>query len=95
MRCGECLPEEVKRKTTGGEGREVKRLGDPRRPTEMEVEDHERTHLPFRNWCSHCVNPRARNAPHRSGAEEPMEEVKAPRVSIDYFPMSKEDEESS
>ena len=29
--------------------RKVQRLGDPRRPTSAEIEDHNRTHLPYRN----------------------------------------------
>mgnify|MGYP001254926542 CR=1 FL=1 len=84
MRCDECLPEEVKRKTTGGDGREVKRLGGPRRPTEMEVEDHERTHLPFRNWCSHCVKGKGKDLDHRKSIEE---ERGLSEYSFDYcFP---------
>ena len=27
----------------------------PYTPTKAEVEAHEVTHLPYRNWCSHCV----------------------------------------
>ena len=33
----------------------VKEILDPRRPTVKEVELHNRTHLPYRNWCPHCV----------------------------------------
>ena len=36
------------------EGKFVKRLIDPRLPTEEEVAHHELTHLPFRNWCPVC-----------------------------------------
>ena len=43
-------PEKVE---SGGDVRLVVGLGDPRRPTETEVRDHERTHLPYRNWCRH------------------------------------------
>ena len=46
VRCDEGAPQRI---GAGGDEREVKRLGDPRRPTEAEVEDHERTHLPYRN----------------------------------------------
>ena len=31
-------------------------------PSEAEVEQHELTHLPFRNWCRHCVRAKARKA---------------------------------
>jgi len=37
------------------EGKFVKRLIDPRLPTEEEVAHHELTHLPYRNWCPVCV----------------------------------------
>ena len=37
-------------------------------PTPQEVKDHERTHLPFRSWCKHCVFGRAKNeSPSQSG----------------------------
>ena len=67
-----------------------------REPTKAEKEDHERTHCPYRSWCKHCVKSRARNSPHRDSApEEPLEEIKVPRVHMDYFFMSREDEEAS
>ena len=31
--------------------RQIRKLVDPRKPTREEVEDHNRTHLPYRNWC--------------------------------------------
>ena len=42
------------------EGRFIKRLIDPRLPTEEEVEHHKRTHLPYRNWCPECVKAKGR-----------------------------------
>ena len=27
----------------------------PRQPTQEEVDEHMATHLPFRDWCPHCV----------------------------------------
>ena len=50
--------------------RKVVRLGDPRRPSEGEVQDHERTHLPYRNWCYHCVGGKGRDLDHRRAVEE-------------------------
>ena len=39
-----------------GENSEVRK---PRRkPTKKEVEEHEVTHLPYRNWCWACVQGR-------------------------------------
>ena len=30
----------------------------PKGPTPKEVEEHEETHLPFRNWCEVCIAAR-------------------------------------
>ena len=35
--------------------RNPRKLLDPQLPTEKEVEEHNLTHLPDRNWCPHCV----------------------------------------
>ena len=42
------------------EGKFVKRLVDPRLPTEDEVAHHELTHVPYRNWCPVCVKAKGR-----------------------------------
>ena len=34
-------------------------------PTLAEREEHERTHIPCRSWCRHCVAARASNPAHR------------------------------
>ena len=68
----------------------------PKDPTRKEREEYELTHMPFRSWCEDCVKPRARNAHHRKKAPaDPLEEVKVPRVHMDYFFMSREDEPAS
>ena len=62
----------------------MKRLGDPRMPTAKERADHETTHLPFRNWCYHCVRGKGRDLDHRKGIEE---ERGLSEYSFDYcFP---------
>ena len=76
---------------------EVKKNRIVHTPTRMEVEDHERTHCPFKPWCRHCVRGRAMNAQHRQkadGVEDEDGDHKVPRVSLDYFFMSKRDEEA-
>ena len=53
-----------------------------RPPSDAERRAHCRTHLPFRSWCSICVQGRAADAPHRRGLraqEEPQD-----AVSFDY-----------
>ena len=42
-----------------------KRIRDIRTPTQEEAERHNLTHLPFRNWCPHCLRGRGKEAPHR------------------------------
>ena len=76
--------EDVERLKAAKDERVVKEMGDPRRPTQKEVEDHERTHLPYRNWCSVCVRAKGKDADHRRdvGKERGLSEY-----SFDYvFP---------
>ena len=44
--------------------RTMKKARDPKLPTEEQVEEHNKTHLPFRSWCPHCIRGRGMNAPH-------------------------------
>ena len=41
---------EVERKGKEGDNAIIKKLMDPREPSEQEVEDHELYHVPYRNW---------------------------------------------
>ena len=43
----------------------MKTILDPLKPTEKEVEDHNRTHMPYRNWCPHCIRAKGRDMDHR------------------------------
>lgn len=50
-------------------GRKGKEIGDPRRPTIAEIEEHEGSnHCPYRNWCGVCVRARAKDMDHRADA---------------------------
>ena len=35
--------------------RKTKRMLDPKLPSQEEVRQHCLTHMPYRNWCAHCV----------------------------------------
>ena len=35
----------------------------PRTPSKKEVDDHNRTHLPFQNWCEACIKGRGIGRP--------------------------------
>jgi hypothetical protein len=61
------------------------------RPSNIEVEEHERTHVPFRSWCPHCVKGKAKSHPHWNKKEE--EEYGIPTISWDYFYMKDEEED--
>ena len=53
--------EEPSRAEAAEDARRVKQIGDPRQPTEADVEEHERSnHCPYRNWCGVCVMARAK-----------------------------------
>ena len=52
-----------------GDSREMRRLVDPRRPSQEEVDEHELTHLPYRNWCPICVKAKGKELNHRKSIE--------------------------
>jgi len=69
-----------------GDVRHMKKLIDPKLPSKEEVNAHEMTHLPFRNWCRHCVKGRGVETPHRKSERD---ERGIPEVHVDYaFPTS-------
>ena len=50
------LSEEKEEETEAGEEEcGVVKMLDPRQPSEEERRNHNLTHLPYRNWCEHCV----------------------------------------
>ena len=78
------------------EGQQPKVMRAPKAPTKAEREEHEATHLPFRSWCTHCLRGRGRNKPHqRQVVDEEIDKLKVPKISMDYFFMSQEDEKAS
>ena len=40
------------------------RAGPRSKPTQREREEHEATHVPFRDWCAHCMMGRGRTHHH-------------------------------
>ena len=66
--------------------RNPRKLLDPKLPTKKEVEDHNLTHMPYRNWCPYCVAGKGKSAPH-------FKHVRAdglPELHLDYCFMSTE-----
>ena len=54
------------------------------RPSAKEVEEHERTHIPFRIWCEHCIMGRGKEDHHRTRDDSKQEGF---RISWDYMYM--------
>ena len=52
-------------------------------PTKQEKDEHERTHVPFRSWCEHCVRGQASEDKH-STVKGVNAEEEIPRVILDY-----------
>ena len=63
------------------EAAEPKVVTKPCKPSAAEVEAHNATHIPFRNWCEICVRGRAQDMGH---ASKPKEASGVPKVLLDY-----------
>ena len=57
-------------------------------PTEQEVRDHELAHLPYRSWCTHCVNGKALE---RASTSDGHQAGCIPCVCADYIFMGQQD----
>ncbi len=74
------------------EGAVPKRIANPRAPTKHEVEQHNLTHVPFRNWCPSCVRGKSTNSHHATKTETLGDELKTiPTIGMDYWYMGEED----
>ena len=45
--------------------RVVKKILDPMLPSRAEVREHDLTHLPYRNWCPHCIKGKGKEMGHQ------------------------------
>jgi len=69
-----------------GDVRLMKKLVDPKLPSKDEIEMHNMTHLPFRNWCRHCIKGRGVEAGHFKSVRD---EGALPEIHVDFcFPGS-------
>ena len=64
------------------EGRINKGFTLPKMPEWEVIENHNLTHVPFRDWCVHCIRGRAVNLAHCTKCKEQQE---APVISMDYM----------
>jgi hypothetical protein len=67
------------------------RKADPREPSKEEREDHEKTHIPFRNWCRHCIRGRGKEEACRKVERDPEK----PEVHMDFMFMGEEKSEKT
>lgn len=81
--------------TEEADGRKAVGRAGPKMPTNVDQEERAWAHCPYRSWCKHCVQARARSSPHRvgeevrKGAEKGVGSAKVPRVAMYYFPCPK------
>ena len=77
----------------GEEARVPKIRRAPRGPTQLEREQHEALHLPYRDWRGHCVRGAGEKTPHRRKGFETEDEKrnKVPRMVLNYHFMSTRD----
>ena len=66
------------------EAHDVKLKRSPNLPNSDEVDKHDATRYPYRNWCKICVEAKAREDPHPRGHGGQDEETGLPTVSMDY-----------
>ena len=69
----------------GDEARVPKIRRAPRGPTQLEREQHEALHLPYRDWCGHCVRGAGEKTPRRrKGFETEDDKKKVLRMVLIY-----------
>jgi len=62
---------EVDRLKATDEGNQfVKKMIDPRLPSQRDVEEHNLTHLPYRNWCPVCVKSKGKEMWHTTANDK-------------------------
>ena len=65
------------------------RAGPRNKPTQRESEEHEATHVPFRDWCVQCMMGRARTH-HHVAKQKSEDQSRRPVIAMDYFFMRME-----
>ena len=65
------------------------RAGPRNEPTQREREEHEAAHMPFRDWCAHCMMGRGRTH-HHIEKQKSEDESRRPIIAMDYFFMKME-----
>ena len=66
-----------------GEAQALRAVRAPYTPSAREVEAHELTHCPPRQWCDHCVKGQSKDVPHAT-IKGDLSESSIVRVMMDY-----------
>ena len=82
--------EEEDQEVEHGMRRTVKKL-DPKTPSRGEVDEHNMTHIPFRNWCRHCVRGRGKE----EACKRREKELDGYEVHMDFMFMGDEGSEKT
>ena len=69
----ECQPCEAERVSPNRGPDHLKKMIDPKLPTQKEVDEHYLTHLPYRNWCPICVKSKGKEMDHRDASRRSRE----------------------
>ena len=59
------------------------KIKDPILPTQAEVEEHEKTHMPYRNWCCHCIRGKGKSADHNKQKKDGEHTIT--EIHLDYL----------
>ena len=82
----ESICEELENKAEAAEESEeaveAKPAMTPYQPSQEEIDRHMLTHVPYRNWCPHCVRGKAKGGAHRKAHSS---ENEIPTISLDYM----------
>jgi hypothetical protein len=70
--------------------RTTHKIQDPKEPNMEEVEEHNKTHLPFISWCRHCVRGRGKKMAHYKNKDK--DKMGMHEVHFDFFFMGMEGE---
>ena len=60
------------------------RAGPRNKPTQKEREEHEATHVPFRDWCAHCMMGRGRTH-HHVAKQKSEDQSRRPIIAVNYY----------
>ena len=66
--------------------RKPEKMLNPLAPTRAEREEHQKSHLPFRSWCQHCVAGKGKEADCKKVLELPQ----VPEIHLDFMFMGEE-----